>query len=287
MAILNLTPDSFSDGGEHYPTSLDKLRTTVRSMVKAGAGIIDVGGQSTRPGAGFVPADEEAARILPAISLIASMPEASKIVISVDTYHASVARQAVAAGAHMVNDVSAGRLDPDMLPTVAELGCTVCLTHSRGDARTMTQKPHIDYSHGLLPTVAAALHERVVAAQTAGVRRWRIILDPGLGFAKRNPDTVELLRRLPDLRASEALHGLPWLVGPSRKHFVRSPLLRKTTPSILMGTAAAVSAAISGGADIVRVHDVAEMAELARVADSIWRPAGEELPAEPDRGLRY
>uniref|UniRef100_A0A0B7JHY6 Folic acid synthesis protein FOL1 n=2 Tax=Bionectria ochroleuca TaxID=29856 RepID=A0A0B7JHY6_BIOOC len=266
MGILNLTPDSFSDGGLHDPAN---LTNTILDYVHKGASIIDIGGQSTAPGTEQVSSEEEAARVLPAIELIRSIPEARDIVISVDTYRASVASQAIDRGADIINDVSAGLLDPDMLPTVARLGKSICLMHMRGTPQTMSKLT--SYPDGLIPTVASELLARVSAAEAAGIRRWRIILDPGIGFAKTEDQNLELLRSLEELRHWPGLQGLPWLVGSSRKRFVgRITGVEKPTERV-WGTAATVAAAVQGGADVVRVHDVSEMGMVARMSDAIWR----------------
>ncbi|KAJ5635103.1 uncharacterized protein N7484_008416 [Penicillium longicatenatum] len=270
MAILNLTPDSFSDGGTHSPTDFTQLTETVRRFIAQGATIIDVGGESTRPGSTPVGPGEEIARVAPAIQHIRkNIPEASNIAISIDTYRAAVAEAACAAGADIINDVSAGLLDPEMLPTAARLGKSIILMHMRGTPQTMT-KLH-DYPNGVIPEVSAELRARVAAAEDAGIRRWRIILDPGLGFAKLQPQDLEILRELPALRAAEGLDCLPWLMGPSRKRFIGNITGVKTPKERVWGTAATVSASVAGGADIVRVHDVQEMWQVAKVADAIYR----------------
>lgn len=269
MAILNLTPDSFSDGGRYNPAAAADLASTIRSFAQGGATMIDVGGQSTAPGTEEVTAEEEASRVLPVIDLIRSIPEARNLVISVDTYRASVAGQAVAHGADIINDVSAGMLDPDMLPTVARLGKTICLMHMRGTPLTMRKLT--SYPDGVVPTVASELLTRVAAAEAAGIRRWRLILDPGIGFAKDQAQNLELLRRLDELRSWPGLEALPWLVGTSRKRFVGTVTGVAEPRSRTWGTAATVAAAVQGGADIVRVHDVSEMGQVARMADAIWR----------------
>lgn len=266
MAILNVTPDSFSDGGRHNPAD---LTTTILDMVRQGASIIDVGGQSTAPGREEVSAEEEASRILPIIELIRSLPETKDVVISVDTYRASVAEQAAAKGADIINDVSAGTLDTEMLPTVARLGKTICLMHMRGTPRTMTQLA--SYPNGLIPTVASELLERVAAAEAAGIRRWRIMLDPGIGFAKNQSQNLEILRSLDELRHWPGLSALPWLLGSSRKGFVGKITGVKVPADRVWGTAATVAAAVQGGADIVRVHDVREMTMVATMSEAIWR----------------
>ncbi|KAI5776381.1 Dihydropteroate synthase-like protein [Geopyxis carbonaria] len=263
MAILNLTPDSFSDGGTHTAASLP---ATAHALVEAGATILDLGGCSTRPGAPQVSEDEETARVVPAVAALRAAGVTA--VISVDTYRASVARAAVEAGADVVNDVSAGTLDPAMLATVAELGVPVVLMHTRGTPETMGSLTQ--YSD-IVTDVARELAERVSAAEAAGVRRWNILLDPGLGFAKTHAQSLELLRRLGELRAAQGLQGLPWVVGPSRKGFVGRLTGVETPKERGWGTAGAVAASVAGGADVVRVHDVGEMRGVVEVAVGVWR----------------
>lgn len=269
MAILNLTPDSFSDGGKHSPTDLTYLTETVRHFISSGATIIDIGGESTRPGSTPIGAAEEIARVVPAIQHIRTIPEAANIAISIDTYRAAVAEAACAAGADIVNDVSGGLLDPEMLPTVARIGKSVILMHMRGTPQTMTTLHQ--YPSGVIPEVAAELSERIAAAEEAGIRRWRIILDPGLGFAKVQEQDLEILRDLPRLRSMFGLECFPWLMGPSRKRFIGNITGVETPAERVWGTAATVSASVVGGADIVRVHDVREMSHVVKVADAIYR----------------
>lgn len=275
MAIMNLTPDSFSDGGRHMPTDSSALTETIRGYMDAGATIIDVGGQSTAPGAPEVTLEEELGRVLPAVAAIRAMPPApggQRLLTSVDTYRAAVAQAAVEAGADIINDVSAGALDPDMLPTAARLGVTICLSHMRGTPATMSSLSDYGDAGGVVPGVAEELRERVAAAEAAGVRRWRIVLDPGLGFAKETAaQNLELLRGLADLRTWPGLEGLPWLVGPSRKRFVGHVTGVREPAARTWGTAATVAAAVQGGADVVRVHDVREMAQVVAMSDAIWR----------------
>lgn len=288
MAILNMTPDSFSDGGSHTTSDDTTLADTIRHLVASGATMIDVGGQSTAPNRPEVPAEEELRRVLPAVRLIRSLPESKDVLVSIDTYRAAVAEAAVHAGADIINDVSAGAMDADMLPTMARLGKTVCLMHMRGTPATMSSlndygapassgssSGRSDESNnnndGLIPAVAEELLARVRAAEAAGVRRWRIILDPGLGFAKVGAaQNLIVLRHLRALREWPGLAGLPWLVGPSRKSFVGT-ITGVTRPADrVWGTAAAVAAAVEGGADVVRVHD-AEMVQVVKMADAVWR----------------
>ncbi|KAF7867565.1 uncharacterized protein EAF02_009756 [Botrytis sinoallii] len=269
MAILNMTPDSFSDGGENL-NERNFLRANSSQLIGFGATIIDVGGQSTAPGAPEVSSEVEISRILPAIQEIRNTKSPKNVAISIDTYRASVARAAVEAGADIINDVSSGQLDPDMLSTMAQLGKTVCLMHMRGTPATMTTLT--DYEpEGLIPTIANELLERVAEAEAAGIRRWRIILDPGIGFAKTQNQNLEILRRMDELRDWPGLQGLPWLLGASRKKFI-GKITGVDSPSERdWGTAATVTAAIQGGADIVRVHSVGKLARVAKMSDAIYR----------------
>lgn len=270
MAILNMTPDSFSDGGVH---SIDNIESTVKSFIAHGATIVDIGGQSTRPNATLLSPEEELFRILPIIQAIRRIPSASNLAISIDTFYSSVASAAIAAGADIINDVSAGLLDPEMLPTVGRLNKTIILMHMRGNPHTMTKLT--DYPYGVVEGVAQELSQRVQVALDAGIPPWRIILDPGIGFAKNQAQNLELLRRLGELRhhtgSSGALAGFPWLLGTSRKGFVGKITNAPDPASRQMGTATTVTASIAGGADIVRVHDVAEMQQVVKMADAIYR----------------
>lgn len=271
MSILNVTPDSFSDGGVHQPTDLNTLKDTILANIAAGATIIDIGGQSSRPNAEDITAEEEISRILPAIEMIKTLPEAQGIAISIDTYRAKVAEAAINAGAHIINDISAGLLDPEMLPTVARLGCTYIMMHMRGTPSTMQNEENTSYPDGLLPTIAYELLRRLDAAREAGIRRWRIILDPGIGFAKTLDQNVELLKRFGELRNWTELQTYPWLVGTSRKGFIGKITGVKDAKERVSGTAATVTAAVQGGAEIVRVHDTKEMGEVIRMADAMYR----------------
>jgi len=274
MSILNVTPDSFSDGGLHNPSDSTYLTTTISSHAHLGATILDIGGQSSRPNAPSITADEETSRILPAIH--AAKHTAPSLALSIDTYRAAVAHAAISAGAHIINDISAGQLDPAMLRTVAGLGCSVVLMHMRGTPATMSSPENCSYPRGLLRTIASELRSRVAAAEAAGIRRWRMILDPGIGFAKTGAQNLEILARFGELRDAEGLRGLPWVVGSSRKRFIGSLTGRTEARDRAWGTAATVVAAVQGGADVVRVHDVGEMRDVVVVADGIWRRGGEE-----------
>lgn len=278
MSILNTTPDSFSDGGSNA-LDLESLQATAAAHIAGGATIIDVGGQSSRPGAPDISAEEEIQRVLPAIAAIKSLPNSEHVAISVDTYRAAVAEAAVNAGAHIVNDISAGLLDPDMLQTVAKLGCTYIMMHMRGTPHTMQNPENCQYPHGLLLTVDKELQTRTLAALDAGIRRWRIIKDRGIGFAKTQEQNLRLLsinsttrsHRRPNRELGSRSTFVPHLVGSSRKGFIGNITGVKEAKDRVWGTAATVTAAIANGADIVRVHDVKEMAQVAKMADAIYR----------------
>ena len=271
MSILNVTPDSFSDGGQNNPQDQSSIRKSIISQIEAGADIIDVGGQSSRPNAPSVETEEELSRVIPVIECIRSLPEAQNIPISIDTYRSSVAKAAVSSGASIVNDVSAGCLDLKMLPTVAELGCTLCLMHMRGSPTTMMH--FNNYPNGIIQAVGKELLDRLDAAQRTGIKRWRVILDPGFGFAKNSQQNLELLRNFAKVRSTVGLQSIPWLSGISRKGFVGRITNVQEPKDRVWGTAAAVTAAIHGGVDIVRVHDVAEMSLVSKMADAIWKSA--------------
>ena len=278
MSIMNTTPDSFSDG-KLNTSDPQRLRETAAAHIAAGATIIDVGGQSSRPNAPDVTAEEEIGRVLPAIAAIRSLPEAKGVAISVDTYRAAVAEAAVNAGAHIVNDISAGALDPQMLSTVARLGCTYVMMHMRGTPATMQNPENCTYKKELRGEILKELRSRVALAIEAGIRRWRIILDPGIGFAKTQDQNLVLLRkglfsRNTTITSEGRVRGLrcmPQLIGSSRKGFIGSITGVKEPRDRIFGTAAAVTASIRLGADIVRVHDVQEMVQVAKMADAIYR----------------
>ncbi|RMX78890.1 hypothetical protein D0869_08721 [Hortaea werneckii] len=272
MSILNTTPDSFSDGGVNSPNDLTTLKESIRQHIRKGATIVDIGGQSSRPNAPDVTAEEEIARVVPAIEAFKSLgPEMKGVAISVDTYRAAVAEAAIKAGAHIINDISFGLLDQDMLPTVARLGCTYIGMHMRGTPAKMQDKENTEYPDGVVETVARELATRVEAAQAAGIRRWRLILDPGVGFAKTQEQNLELLRRLPDLVNHSGIRNFPWMVGSSRKGFIGQITGVAEARERSWGTAATVTAAVAGRADVVRVHDVAEMAKVVKMSDAIYR----------------
>lgn len=258
MGILNVSPDSFAER-----TSLVDPPSAIAaalSLEADGADLIDVGGESTRPGASPVSANEELARVLPVIRGLAGR---LKVPISVDTYKAEVARAALDAGAVLVNDISGLRFDPALARVAADGGAALVLMHTRGGPATM----HAEAVYGdLIGEIAAELRASVARALEAGIPPERIILDPGIGFAKRPSHSYGVLARLPELVSAL---DRPLLVGPSRKSFMREALNDRPAPERDWGTAAAVTAAVLAGAHIVRVHAVREMVQVVRVADEI------------------
>jgi len=252
MGILNVTPDSFSDGGKNHKPAV--AIAAGKRMAREGADIIDVGGESTRPGAESVPLDVEIDRVLPVIEGLA---KAVKVPVSIDTRHAKVAAKALGAGASMVNDVSA-LSEPAMAKLVAQRKVPVVLMHMLGNPKTMQDDPKYG---DVVEEVTAFLGERIRYAESKGIDRELVIVDPGIGFGKTAEHNLELLRRLPELRSL----GRPILVGPSRKAFI-GKVLGAAVDQRREGTLAAVAAAVLNGADIVRVHDVAGCRKAALVA---------------------
>jgi dihydropteroate synthase len=260
MGILNVTPDSFAERSHTLETAA-AVDAALR-MESDGADIIDVGGESTRPGAEPVSEDDELARVIPVIAALATC---LRIPISIDTTKATVARAAVAAGAAIVNDVSGLRSDPALGAVVAEVGAALVLMHMRGNPRTMGAQAEYD---DVVADVARELSDSVRLAVAAGVAAERLVLDPGIGFAKRPAHSYGVLARLPELASSLAR---PLLVGPSRKSFLSAALNGRPAVERDWGTAAAVTAAVLAGAHIVRVHAVAEMSQVVGVAEEIRR----------------
>lgn len=259
MGVLNVTPDSFSDGGQF--DTLDRAIAQAQHLASSGADILDIGGQSTRPQAVEVSLEEELDRVVPVIEAIR---QATDIPISVDTTRSIVAEAAIAAGADVVNDISGGTFDVDMLPTVAKLNVPVILMHIRGNPQTMQQMTQYQ---DLVQEIHQFLAERIQAAIAAGIPHAQIMIDPGIGFAKTYNQNLELLRRIPDFQDL----GCPILIGPSRKSFIGHILDQPDPQARVWGTAAACCAAIAGGAHVLRVHDVAQMHDVCRVADAIWQ----------------
>lgn len=258
MGILNVTPDSFSDGG--YYLDVQRAVTHAKRMVEEGATLIDIGGESSRPGASPVSLDEELARVLPVIRAIV---ESVDVLISVDTYKAEVARQALAAGAHLVNDITALCADTAMASIVAKMNAGLILMHMKGTPRTMQKAPQYD---DVVSEVQASLQESIRTAEEQGVDPERIIIDPGIGFGKTTAHNLELLKRLAEFQTLNK----PLLIGTSRKSFIGN-VLGLPISERLEGTAATVCWAIAHGADIVRVHDVKVNVRAARMTDALHK----------------
>jgi dihydropteroate synthase len=259
MGILNVTPDSFSDGG-HYADATRAL-THARAMAAAGADIIDIGGESTRPGAAPVADEEELRRIIP---LIERLSAELAVPISVDTYKSSVAKKAIEAGARIVNDISGLRFSPDMADVVAGSGAAVIIMHIKGTPRDMQQNPVYD---DVVGEVLAYFEEGIGIAVKAGVDREKIFIDPGIGFGKKLEHNLAILDRLDEFQAL----GRPIVLGTSRKKFIGTVLDVPAPELRVDGTAATVALGIERGARVVRVHDVARMAQVAKMTDAILR----------------
>jgi dihydropteroate synthase len=261
MGVLNVTPDSFSDGGKFLEPELAVEQAF--AMEKAGADLLDVGGESTRPDSAETPAATELDRILPVLE---ALQHRLKIPVSVDTRRSSVAEIALRAGAQIINDVSGLKSDPRIAEVAARHRAPLILMHMRGEPRTMQAA---GFARDVLKDVIHGLRRSVAIARKAGVGKAQIILDPGIGFGKSFAQNYELLQKLPQL----AKLGYPLLVGTSRKGFLGATLARDGKPAPpeerIWGTAATVTASILNGAHIVRVHDVAEMVQVARIADCI------------------
>jgi dihydropteroate synthase len=257
MGVLNVTPDSFSDGGRFY--SPEAAREAAHRMCQQGADIIDIGGESTRPGSARVDAEEQKRRVLPVLGAMGGKLGA---LLSIDTTRAAVAEAALDAGAFIVNDISAGRDDPAMLPLVARTRTAIILMHMQGEPATMQANPR--YANAV-EDVKAFLRERLEAARAAGVSGQRVLLDPGIGFGKSLEHNLELLRQLG--RLTEL--GRPLVVGTSRKGFIGRLTGESEPARRVMGTAASVGWCAANGAAMVRVHDVPEMANVVRVVRAI------------------
>ena len=262
MGVLNVTPDSFSDGGKY----LDSEAAVAHALEieRDGADILDIGGESTRPGAAPVTVEEELRRILPVFQ---GLRNKLRIPISVDTRRSDVAEAALAAGAEIINDVSALRMDPRMAEVACRARSPLILMHMRGTPQTMQRGP---FARDVIRDVTAGLRGAAARARRAGVRKTQLLLDPGIGFGKKHEQNFEILARLPEF----ARLGCPIVIGTSRKAFLGKALARpgeKPAPpeERTLGTAATVTASILGGAHIVRVHDVAAMVRVVRVADSV------------------
>jgi dihydropteroate synthase len=263
MAIVNVTPDSFADGGLRFDPDVaiaDALR-----MVAEGADLLDIGGESTRPGAAPLPVDDELRRVLPVLE---GLRGRAQVPISIDTYKAEVASRAIDLGAGIVNDISALTYDPELAAVAARRQAAVILMHNRGRSREMYAFAR--YGDDVAADVTAELRARVEAAVAAGIARERIIVDPGLGFAKRAEHSYAAIAGLPALAAGL---GRPIRSGPSRKSFLQAAIGERPPADRVWATAAAVTASVLFGAHILRVHDVRAMVDVVRAADRIREAA--------------
>ena len=259
MGILNVTPDSFSDGGQFY--SVDNAVKQALIMVEEGADIIDIGGQSTRPGAKKITLEEELNRVIPVIE---ALRQKSDIPISVDTTRSEVVKGAIASGADIINDISGATFDENMLLTVAQLNVPIILMHIKGTPETM--QTLTDYQD-LIGEIKEFLQTQINKAIELGIKKEDIIIDIGIGFAKNYEQNIELLRKISEFKKME----FPLLVGTSRKSFIGKILNENDPKKRVWGTAASCAYAIAQGADILRVHDVAPMYNTTRVTDAICR----------------
>jgi dihydropteroate synthase len=264
MGVLNVTPDSFSDGGKFF--AAERAIEQALAMECAGADLLDIGGESTRPGSAGTSAKEELARVLPVLQALRGR---MRIPVSIDTQNPEVAEAALDAGAQIINDVSGLKSDPRIAEAAARRRVPLILMHMRGEPRTMQAG---GFARDVMKDVMRGLRDSATAARNAGVGKSQIILDPGIGFGKSFAQNYELLQKLPQL----AKLGYPLLVGTSRKGFLGATLARDGKPAPLderiWGTAATVTASVLNGAHIVRVHDVDEMVQVARVADCLLDP---------------
>jgi dihydropteroate synthase len=264
MGVLNVTPDSFSDGGKFFDA--ERAIELALTMEHDGADLVDIGGESTRPGSAGISAKEELARVLPVLQALRGR---IKIPVSIDTQKSEVAEAALDAGAQIINDISGLKNDPRIAEVAARRRVPLILMHMRGEPRTMQVRP---FARDVMKDVMQGLRKSVGAGRKAGVAESQIILDPGIGFGKSFAQNYKILQNLPQL----AKLGFPLVVGTSRKGFLGATLAldgKQTPPEErIWGTAATVTASILNGAHIVRVHDVAEMVQVARVADCLLDP---------------
>lgn len=274
MGVVNVTPDSFSDGGQYL--NADAAVRHALDLERAGADIVDIGGESTRPGSRPARAEKELKRVLPVIEKLHGL---LKVPISIDTRRAVVAEAAAAAGAEILNDTTGLRDDPRLADVARRHWLAIILMHMRGRPETMQRGR---FARDVIKDVRKGLKDAVRRARSAGIERRRILIDPGIGFGKSYPQNFELLNRLPEL----ARLGYPIVVGPSRKAFIGQALGGAPVEERTWGTAAAVTAAVFGRAHVVRVHDVAEMAQVARVADQFLAPSRRNPASRPRRSNR-
>lgn len=259
MGILNVTPDSFSDGGEF--NALDTALQQAQEMIKQGADIIDIGGQSTRPGAKQITLAEELNRVIP---IVQALRKQSDVVISVDTTRAKVAQEAIVVGADIINDISGATFDEQMLPTIAQMSVPIILMHIRGNPETM--QTLTDYQD-VVSEIKTFLQQRIDVALKLGIKKEHLIIDPGIGFAKKYQQNITILRNIAQFKKL----GYPILIGTSRKSFIGQILNQNEPKERLWGTTASCSYAITQGADILRVHDVQAIADVAKVTDALSR----------------
>lgn len=258
MGILNVTPDSFSDGGEF--TALDSAIDQAKKMINEGADIIDIGGESTRPGAKPVSAKEEISRVVPVIKKLSKL---TRTIISIDTTKAAVAESAIKAGASMINDISGLRYDPKMARTAAKYKVPVILMHIKGEPRTMQNRTRYD---DLMCDIISYLKSSINLAIKAGIQGDRLIVDPGFGFGKDVEHNLEVLKRLKELKVL----GCPIMIGTSRKSTI-GKILDLPANDRLAGSEATAAVAIVNGANILRVHDVMQISRVAKVCDSVYK----------------
>lgn len=277
MGILNVTPDSFSDGGRFV--AVEDAVARAHSMADEGADFIDIGAQSTRPGATRLSTEEELSRLLPVLEALTTDPALKCVKLSVDSFDARVASEAVKLGVHVINDVSGGYLDPEMLSTVADLGVPYIMMHMRGDPTTMQSKANTTYNN-VCEEVGNELNAQICRAEALGIPAWRIITDPGIGFAKTGEQNLELLKDLPIVRrmlseSSRTVSRGPMLVGPSRKGFLGNITGHRKGEDRDAATVAASVVAVLGGANIIRAHNVRAVRDAVKVVDAIYK---ESLP---------
>ncbi len=268
MGVLNITPDSFSDGGKFH--SRESAIEHALEMIAEGVDIIDVGGESTRPGSAFVSEEEELQRVIP---IIKRLTTETSIPISVDTTKSSVARAALAAGAEIVNDISGLRFDPAIADEVAKAKAGLVLMHSRGTPKTMQELPPVA---DIMGDVISGLRESIAVAEQHGVSHESIAIDPGIGFGKTGAQNIELIGHLDQLAREFA--DFPILIGTSRKSFLGKLLDNAPADQRLHGTIASIAAAVMKGAHIVRVHDVKAAVEATKVADAVVRTSKVKTP---------
>ncbi|GAB2242768.1 hypothetical protein Droror1_Dr00019543 [Drosera rotundifolia] len=272
MGVLNLTPDSFSDGGKYH--TVDNAVAHIHQMISDGADIIDLGAQSTRPMATRISVEEELERLIPVLEASKDITASEGKLLSVDTFYAKVAAEAVRKGAHIVNDVSAGTLDPEMLSAVAGLDVPYIALHMRGDPATMQSADNLQYHDNICGQVASELNLRIRDAESAGIPVWRVIVDPGIGFSKNTEQNLDILMGLGRIRDELAKESLaasrsPLLIGPSRKRFLGTICARPNAIDRDPATVACVTTGILGGANIVRVHNVRHNVDAVKLCDAM------------------